>query len=299
MLKRFSLLVVCFTACLIPARAQTADEKKATITYLQGLQTPEGGFLPATRDPNSNRVNKPSLRATSSALRALKYFGGEASDTKAAAKFVASCFDKDSGGFSDNVGGKPEVAATAIGLIAVMELELKMPESFIEPAVKFLGENAKTFEEIRIAVAGFEAVGVRSKKANDWPDQVKKLANDDGTYGKGEGKARDTGGSVVVILRLGGNLEQKEAVIKALKAGQRGDGAFGKDGTDKSDLESSYRVMRAFHMLMEKPADVDALKTFIAKCRNKDGGYGVTPGQESTVSGAYFASIILHWLDEK
>ena len=52
-------------------------------------------------------------------------------------------------------------------------------------------------------------------------------------------------------------------------------------------------------LLKEKPADVNALKTFIAKCRNKNGGYGVAPGQEATVSGTYFASIILYWLDEK
>src|SRR6266852_5425822 len=257
MLKRFALLVVCFTVYLVPARAQTADEKKATIAYLQELQTPDGGFLAATPDPRSNRVNKPSLRATSSALRALKYFGGEASNAKCAAKFVASCFDKESGGFTEYVGG--------------------------EPAVKYLGENAKNFEDIRIAVAGLEAVGQRPKQADDWLEQVRKTLNDDGTLGKGDGKARDTGGSVVAILRMGGNVEHKEDVLKALKAGQRGDGAFGKDGTNKSDLETSYRVMRAFHMLKEKPADVNALKTFIAKCRNKNGGYGVAPGQEATV----------------
>jgi prenyltransferase beta subunit len=298
MSKRFSLLVVCFAVCAVPVCAQTAEEKKATIAYLQGLQTPDGGFLAAAPDPKSNRVNKPSLRATSSALRALKYFGGEASDAKAAAKFVASCFDKDSGGFTDSMGSKPDVAVTAVGLMAVVEL--KMPtEPYVEPAVKYLGENAKTFDDIRIAVAGLEAVGKRAKQMDDWLVQVRKMANEDGTFGKAEGKARDTGGSIVAILRIGGKLEHKEDVLKALKAGQRGDGAFGKDGTDKSDLESSYRVMRAFHMLKEKPADVEALKTFIAKCRNKNGGYGVAPGQESSASGTYFAAIILHWLDEK
>jgi prenyltransferase beta subunit len=298
MLKRFVLVGVCYSICLVPVRAQTADEKKATIAYLQGLQTAEGGFLAATPDPRSNRVNKPSLRATSSALRALKYFGGEASDAKAAAKFVSACFDKESGGFADIVGAKADVAVTAVGLMAVVEL--KMPsDDYVGPVLRYLGENAKNFEDIRIAAAGMEGVGKRAKQAGDWLEQVKKTANDDGTFGKGDGKARDTGGSVATILRLGGTVERKDAVLKTLKAGQRGDGAYGKDGADKSDLESSYRVMRAFHMLKDKPADVDALKTFVAKCRNKNGGYGVAPGQESTASGTYFAAIILHWLDEK
>jgi hypothetical protein len=51
-------------------------------------------------------------------------------------------------------------------------------------------------------------------------------------------------------------------------------------------------------MLREKPADVAALRSFIGKCRNDDGGYGVVPGQPSSVSGTYYAGIVLHWLEE-
>ena len=88
--------------------------------------------------------------------------------------------------------------------------------------------------------------------------------------------------------------------MQALKKGQRADGAFGKENTSGSDLESTYRILRAFVMLKEKPRDVAALRAFVAKCQNADGGYGVAPGQPSSVSGTYFAGIILHWLaDEK
>jgi hypothetical protein len=38
------------------------------------------------------------------------------------------------------------------------------------------------------------------------------------------------------------------------------------------------------------------LKTFIAKCRNADGGYGVTPGAESSLGATYNAGILYHWL---
>ena len=278
-------------------RGQTADEKKATIAYLRGLQTADGGFLPATPDPNADRAPRSSLRATSSAIRALKYFGGEPSDKTACAKFVASCFDKESGGFTDLVGGKPDVTSTAVGLMAVVEL--KMPsDPYVEPAVKYPATNAKSFDDIRIAAAGLEAVGKRPKIVDDWLAASGKMANPDGTFGKDDGKSRETGSAVVVLLRLGGEVENKANHPEgAQSSGQRQDGAFGKDGTDKSDLESSYRVMRAFMMLKEKPEDVMALKGFIAKCRNRDGGYGVSPGQPSTVSATYFASIILHWLE--
>ena len=52
-------------------------------------------------------------------------------------------------------------------------------------------------------------------------------------------------------------------------------------------------------MLKAKPAKADDLRRFIAKCRNNDGGYGVTPGAASSAGGTYYASIILHWLDAK
>jgi hypothetical protein len=50
-------------------------------------------------------------------------------------------------------------------------------------------------------------------------------------------------------------------------------------------------------MLKERPSDVKALREFVAKCRNDDGGFGVAPGEPSSASGTYFAGIILHWLD--
>jgi hypothetical protein len=56
--------------------------------------------------------------------------------------------------------------------------------------------------------------------------------------------------------------------------------------------------MRCFMMLKERPARVEGLRTYVAKCRNEDGGYGVAPGQPSNVGGTYYATIITHWLDK-
>jgi hypothetical protein len=115
---------------------------------------------------------------------------------------------------------------------------------------------------------------------------------------KGAGQARDTGGAVVAVLRLGGKVEHRDKVLEALKAGQRDDGGYGKADAKGSDLETTYRVLRAFHMLKDRP-DAEKVRKFVAKCRNEDDGYGVMPGQPSAVGGTYFASIILHWLAEK
>jgi hypothetical protein len=298
-MTRFALAALCTVVCVAPAHGQSPEARKQTIKIIRGLQTKEGGFLPAAPDPKSNRAARPTLRATSAALRALKYFGGEVPNREACARFVAACFDKTSGGFTDSPGSKkPDVFTTAVGVMAAVELKLPA-ETYQKPAGKFMADNAKTFEDIRIAVAGFEALGQPSPKAKEWLEQVNKRWNADGTAGKGDGVARETGSVAVAVLRLGGELKNQAQIIKALKAGQRNNGGFGKEGSEVSDLETTYRVMRAFVMLKEMPEEVEGVRTFVAKCRNDEGGYCVTPGTESTVGATYFAAIILHWLDGK
>jgi hypothetical protein len=297
-MKRCVLVLLFLTLPAPLVRAQSVDERKATVAWLQALQMADGGFLSAAPNPASNRLNQSSLRSTSSGLRALKYFGGKPKDSAAAAAFIEKCYDKDSGGFVDFPKGKPDVAVTAVGIMAVVAADMPT-KSYAESVSKYLSEKAKSFEDIRIAVAGFEALGQRPAVADEWLKEVAKLRHDDGTYGKDDGVARETGGATVVVLRLGAEVEKKENVLKALKAGQRGDGGFGKAGAKGSDLETTYRVMRCFWMLKEEPANPDKLRAFITKCRNADGGYGVTPGQESTVSGTYYAGSVLHWLAEK
>jgi prenyltransferase beta subunit len=290
--KHRLLLPLCLLALVSPARAQTADQKKATVAYLHKLQTRGGAFRA------SAKADRPTLRATSACLRAIRYFGGEVENKAACGEFVRRCFDRETGGFADTPGGKPDVVVTAVGLMAVVELKLPRAD-YEKPAIRYLALHAKGFEQVRMAAAGLEAVGRRSAKNGDWLKQLARDQNDDGTFGEGDAKARETGGAVACVLRLGGKVKDREAVLKALDAGQRGDGGFGKAGAKGSDLETTYRVMRTYHMLGAKPGKADAVRKFIARCRNADGGYGVTPGEPSTAGGTYFAGIVLHWLDAK
>jgi prenyltransferase beta subunit len=295
---RLSLTAVLVFLFCVPAQAQTADEKLATIRFLQDLQTGSGGFLAGPDNPKIKRPTVPSLRATNAALRALKYFGGQPRDLKASGRFVESCFDKPTGGFADRPGAQPDALTTAVGIMAVVEAKLP-PEPYADAIVRYLGENAKTFEEIRLAAAGLEAIGKQTPQADAWLKQIADMQNPDGTFGKDKGAARDTGSAVAAILRLGGKIDHPDRVIQTMKDGQRPDGAFGKGDVEVSDLETSYRIIRSLHMLKEKPAHPNRVRAFIARCRNADGGYGVAPGQLSSAGGTYFAAIILHWLDEK
>jgi prenyltransferase beta subunit len=268
---------------------------KDTIIYLHNLEDPGGGFWPI-RPIDAKPPTQPSLRATSAAARALHYFGGELKNKKACISFVGNCFDPETGGFRDTTGAEPDLFSTAVGVMAVVEL--KMPtEKYAQPAIKYLSEHAKSFEDIRIVAAALESLGKSSPRNQEWLKDIRNSKNADGTYGKGVGKARATGGAVAAILRLGGKVDDRDRVLAALRQGQRKSGGFGKeDAGDASDLETTYRVMRTFMMLKARPDDVAGLEAFIAKCRNSDGGYGVAPGQPSSVSGTYYAASIRHWL---
>jgi len=103
----------------------------------------------------------------------------------------------------------------------------------------------------------------------------------------------------VAVLRMKGPVVQRDNVVKTLKKGQRRDGGFGKAEADGSDLDTTYRVMRAFVMLKARPQDVEGVRSFVAKCRNDDHGFGVRPNQPSSVGTTYYAAIITHWLDKE
>jgi hypothetical protein len=283
---------------LVPAvaRAQAPADRAATVKYLLGAEAPTGGFYGSLPAPGSQPV--PSLSATSSGLRALKYFGGQPTVPEKHAAFVARCYDAASGGFGDRPGEKPTVTTTAVGVMAAAELKMPL-DKYRDGVERFLAANAKQFEEIRMSAAAAETLGTRPAAADGWLKEVAKTRSPDGTFGAGDGAARATGSTVALILRLGGKLDNREQVLKVMRAGQRRDGGWGPADKTGSDLGSTYRVMRSFMMLKEPPADTVRLRTFIAACRNKDGGYGVAPGQPSSVSGTYYAGSVLHWLETR
>jgi prenyltransferase beta subunit len=281
---------VCLLVAVAPALADRPDaSSKATVAFLRKLQNPDGGFRPDVGKGPS------SLRATSSGLRALKLFGGEPADPSGAAAFVRRCVHKHGGCFADVPDGKCDVTSTAVGAMAAVELKLP-PADYEEGVLAYLGDQVRSLDDLRIAAAALEAMGKRPPQADAWRRQVERARSPDGTWGAGAGAARETGGAAAALLRLGGKIEDREAVLKALSAGQRSDGGFGKDGAARSDLESTYRVMRAYHMLGGKP-DVGRLRAYLDSCHNEDGGYAVSPGRPSSAAGTYYAGSVLHWLD--
>lgn len=325
-----------FTLCLLflPALAQAQDEaaRKATIAYLKQLQTTTGGFLSMPPQPNIRLA--PTLRATSAAIRALHLLDVEVPNIKAGRDYVLRCRDERSGGFGDMPGREPDVFTSSVGIMAAGELGLPM-EKYRPPLLDYLRKNVKaeSFDDIRIAVAGWEhslvakhvvRAGGRTKadakvRAAARKASAEEIAREIGkgsgpvaewwnkaissmTYqDKGDGAARQAGGLAVTKMRMGRKIEGKERMdlLGILHRGQGKDGGFGKEGAATSDLESTYRVLRCFMMLDAMPADPKGLRVFIASCRKDDGGYALTPEETSGVGPTYFAVISLYWLDGK
>lgn len=264
-----------------PSPAETAK----TAAWIATLQNPDGGFASKPGGPSS-------LGGISSASKALKYTGGSIPDVPGAIAFVEKCFHPDSGGFAPTPGGKPDVGTTASGLMAVGELHMK-PDPFAPKALAFFHRNAKTFPEVRIAVAGLEAINTKSDDFPAWIDLVESDRRDDGTWGEGPGRAFATGGAAAALLRMGVELDHKGAILAAIRDGQGSEGGWS-EGDGPATLGAGYRVVRCLFMMKEKP-DVDRLYTFIARHRNADGGYGPKPGEPSDLGSTYTATIMTWW----
>jgi prenyltransferase beta subunit len=180
-----------------------------------------------------------------------------------------------------------------MGLMAAVELGMPLDE-INGPIERYFAAHAgRNLADVYIAVASLDAAGIQTTKAKEWIAAFEASRNADGSFGK---DMSDTAGAAVTILRLQGELADKDKVVELLRRAQRPDGGFG-TAADRSDLATTYRVMRAFHMLKARP-DVAGCRRFVQSCRTSDGGYGPTRGQPSTLATTYFACIILHWLGE-
>ena len=282
-----------FALLLLPtlAMAQTPEDKKATVAYIDGLRDKETGAYKVTAD------GKPSLRACNGAVKSLKALGEKVTEIEKIRKFVLKCYDPKTGAFAEP-GGKPDVTITSIGIIVACEVGIDKKE--FPKAMEYVLATAKAFEEVRIAAAAVEAWGPKGLKLNPLIEVVDKAAQAP-VEDPQDGSAREIAAVVVSGLRLEHPITdfvRDLFLTSVLIPGQCDDGGWRKKGEKTSDIESTYRVMRAFKMLDSKPKAIPQLEKFIASHRNRDGGYAIKPGDPSSMSGVYYAIIISNWLAE-
>lgn len=285
---------------LLPAvaLAQTPDEVKATLKFIDSLRDPDTGAY-AVSPPKDGEKLKPSLRAVNGAVNAIKSLGGEVTDKEKLTKFVMNCYDEKTGAFAEP-GEKPTVASTSVGVLAATAVGIEKEK--YKKAMEYVTGNCKSFEDYRIGAAAIEAFGVKSDEGafaiwkataiTAWATQDDILET-----ASPRGKASYT----AMLLRLDQDsmtMDEKKKMSADILKGQLNDGGWGKLKAKTSDAETTYRVMRALMLLKEKPKDVDGLKKFLASCRRKDGGYGVDAEAPSSMSGVYYFAKITEWLSK-
>ncbi|HEU4753971.1 MAG TPA: prenyltransferase/squalene oxidase repeat-containing protein, partial [Armatimonadota bacterium] len=273
-------------ACAAPL---TREQREASLRFVASLQNPDGGYRPAAPAGKSQLGTAPAV------LRVAKYFEGRLPNRDATLKFILDCYDPATGGFADTPGAAPDVRSTAMGVMALADIQAPrgILQERLRSASTYFDKNAKSLPEIYIGTAALNAAGAKSPSAARWIAAFEETRTPEGIYGKG---GPETARAVNTILRLDGELKDPQAAARDLKAAQRPDGGFSASG-GASDLPTTYPMMRALFMLKEKP-DLAKLRQFVASCRNADGGYGPQPGQPSTAGATYNAAIVLHWADE-
>ncbi len=285
-MRRLAALLSTFLLIAAPGgRAQSPDEMAQTARFAASRQNHDGGFAAEEGGPSS-------LGATNAAVKILLYTGGSIPDVPTCIAYVRSCAE-DSGGFGPEPDGEPNVHTTAVGLMALSELGAATPD-LVDPAVTYLSDQAREFPDIRIAVAGLEAVEKKAPAFPAWIERVRSSRNEDGTWGDGASRAFDTGGAAVALLRMGVDLDRKDAVIDAIAQGQNDDGGWS-DGEGPSSLSASYRVMRCIYMLKSRDVDLEHLLSFIARHRKENGGYAPSPDKPADLSNTYYATILIRW----
>ena len=144
------LALVALAMIGTPARAQSPTDFAQTAAYAAAHQNEDGGFAAGPGQAST-------LGSTNTGLRVLDYVGGSVPDVAGCIRFVKSCKVKHSG-FAQTPGGKPDVVTTAIGLLAAAELKIA-DKTMIDDAIAYFSTNAKSFEEVRMSIAGLEGVG--------------------------------------------------------------------------------------------------------------------------------------------
>lgn len=300
MIKRYFWrigLVLGLAPLLAVVQAQDAltvqAEYAVTAETVRALQNEDGGFSGVKGEPST-------ISSTNSAIRVLKHVGSSIPDPIKATQFVKSCYvagENGTGSFSQTPGGKTDLMTTCVGLLAWGDLQMEHGTE-VPAALKYLVETAKEYEQVRMSIAAFEAVGVKDKAAFEkWEKQYEAMANPDSTFGTGDKAAMMTGGTIAAFLRMGLPVHEARRILatELIRKNQKPDGGWSASAGDKGDLGTTYRVMRGMFMMDQQP-DVAKLREFIAARRTANGLYAAEPGGAGNLGSTYTATILLWWL---
>ena len=163
----------------------------------------------------------------------------------------------------------------------------------VKEAIEYLGKNAKSFEEVRMAIAGLEAVPLHRPTFRAGSSRSRRCANPTAHSARGRARHTRPAGAAAAILRMGLKLENRDAIIDAIKAGQRAEGGWSKDD-GPPDLGATYRVMRALYMLARSPTWIDCSRSSRGAA-SPTAAMRAVPAAPATWAEPTTATIIIRW----
>lgn len=206
------------------------------IDRISTLHAESGGNRNAEEDAG------PTLAATVMALRAMRYSGVEMKDTKFHQAFLLSCYRPEVAAFVENGAGEPTVLANSFALMLMGELG--MPEDVHAVSARdYLVENAETLDEIYMAMAGMQVMGLADEVPASWMKTMMDTAVSE------EAPAYDKARAIVTCMRTGFNLPDYSLFLEPIQSTLKEVTADADFHKDAKALQATYTLARALMMI--------------------------------------------------
>ena len=201
-----SLRQILLFLCLLNTHSQAAEPVSESVTDLIAtFHTDQGGYRKANE-------TTPSLAGTTMALRSYRYLGIDLSDTSSQKKFLTSCFHPAEAAFAEPGAAAPTVLANAFALMTMAELG--MPEDVLAVSARdFLVEHVKNHDEIYMALAGLQTMGLTKEIPANWLLEMMQVAISEDPAVTPYQKAR----AIISCMRVGFNLPDYSRFIVPLE----------------------------------------------------------------------------------
>jgi prenyltransferase beta subunit len=273
----------------------TPDFPTEAVTFLRGLQNPDGGF-------GFNTGNQTSRTAyTFDALEGLAQLGGSPANPSAAVAFLQAN-QVPSGGFVENAVDPLEGLHTTF--FAVRSLILLGAPPSAAPILAYVvglvpsendggfGDHPGMVSNVRFtydAIFALNALGKRPLDRAGAAQYLLSLRNADGGYGTaGLSSAESTSRALIALQLAGEPIPSPEESSRYLRALQNPDGGFASTPGAPSTVTHTYRALAALELLGDGPNSTATALNFLRGQQQADGGFSDAVGSTST-------SVVLTW----
>jgi len=282
------------------------DFEQEAITFLQGLQTSDGGFASASS------ITKGTTASTFNAVEALQSLGASPLQENDVIQFLNNN-KKLNGGFLENVFDTAEGPHSTYWAIATLSA-LGEPVAG-HPAENYVlnfgsSENDGGFgnapgrgSNIRFTFDAVFALNLIGKKPTGTRSVSNFLLNSrnlNGGYGlNGISSTESTYRAVYSLLLLGQQVPNKDETIQYLKSAQNLDGGFGWSTSSVSRNSYTFRTIKVLDLLGARPDNPKGTIQYLQSLQNSDGGFGNYIGDLSDIGSTYRAIAALDLINSR